>query len=267
MRAFVLWMAALAATPAVAVAKAAPAKAAPKKAAAPKKPQEPASVEEDGGRHWRLDTPNGPVHVWVPPGYDRARAGVVVYVHGYNTELDEAWPRQKLAHQFRESAQDALFIAPQSPRNKGEPVRWGSLAALLGAVRKAGIRVPGGTAVLVGHSGGYRCVARWLADRRVSEVILLDALYAEDDAFRSFLKRGRRLILVSLDTLEQSRRFIQGQAGVARRDKIPDAVGEFTKKERRARVLLLESQYAHAAIVDNGKTMPMLLRLTPLNHL
>src|SRR5438067_2434098 len=39
--------------------------------------------EVAGGKHWRVKTDQGAVHVWVPEGYDRETAGTVIYVHGY----------------------------------------------------------------------------------------------------------------------------------------------------------------------------------------
>ena len=33
-----------------------------------------------GGTHWRIKTPQGAVHVWIPPDYDRETAGTVIYV-------------------------------------------------------------------------------------------------------------------------------------------------------------------------------------------
>ena len=55
------------------------------------------------------------MHVWVPPSYDRATAGTVVYVHGYWTDADGAWRDYSLARQFRASHQNALFIVPDAP--------------------------------------------------------------------------------------------------------------------------------------------------------
>ena len=58
----------------------------------------------------------GAIHVWVPPGYDRATAGTVVYVHGYHTDSDGAWKDHDLARQFKASGQNAIFIVPDAPR-------------------------------------------------------------------------------------------------------------------------------------------------------
>ncbi len=221
----------------------------------------------EGGKHWRLDTRRGPLHVWVPPGYDRATAGIVVHVHGYNTDVDDAWTRQRLARQFRQSGQNAMFLVPQSPKGNDDPVRWPSVEALVSTVRGAGLRVPRGAEVLVGHSGAFRSLAAWLGDRRVRQVILLDALYGLDDVFRDYVERGGRLVLVSQGTLARAEKFLHGVRGVVMRHRVPLRFAELTKKERRARVLHLVSQYGHAAIMDEGKVLPVVLRLAPLRPL
>src|SRR5204863_9327666 len=58
---------------------------------------------EAGGTHIRIETSSGPVHVFRPAGFDRKTAGVVVYVHGYYTHIDDAWREHKLADQFAAS--------------------------------------------------------------------------------------------------------------------------------------------------------------------
>src|SRR5947207_3178998 len=52
--------------------------------------------EVAGGKHWRIVTVQGAVHVWVPPDYDRETAGTVVYIHGYWTDADGAWRDHEL---------------------------------------------------------------------------------------------------------------------------------------------------------------------------
>jgi len=41
----------------------------------------------------------------------------------------------------------------------------------------------------------------------------------------------------------------------------------FTKKERRAKLLYIRSQFEHMAIVTSGKVIPLLLKVTPLKSL
>ena len=97
-----------------------------------------------GGKHWRIKTAQGAVHVWVPAGYDRETAGTVVYVHGYWTDADGAWRDHSLARQFRASRQNALFIVPDAPSRNDEQVKWPALTDLRRAVTRANIKLPDG---------------------------------------------------------------------------------------------------------------------------
>ena len=51
------------------------------------------------------------------------------------------------------------------------------------------------------------------------------------------------------------------------RDDMPDTVAGFSKKEKRAKLLYIKSQYRHMPMVTNGKVIPLLLRITPLKAL
>lgn len=237
----------------------------------------PRSLERDvveRGDHWRLVTRNGVVHVWRPKGYDPKTAGVVVYVHGYYTSADDAWSDHDLASQFRESRQNALFVVPDAPSGSGENVKWPTVGGLLQTVASTtGLKLPKGPIVLMGHSGGVHTLSRWLnRDRRLTELILLDAVYGSTAApLRAWLRAGargaHRLVLVAEETLSRSLALVRGLAGVARRSRIPGNISDFTHRERRARVLLMRSQYGHMELVESGKVIPVVLGLAPLKGL
>ena len=82
---------------------------------------------------------HGPLNIWRPPDYDPRRAGVVIYIHGYFTSVDQAWADDQLAMQFRDSGLNALFIAIEAPGSNGQDVSWKSLEDLLRTVED---RVP-----------------------------------------------------------------------------------------------------------------------------
>src|SRR6185369_1890745 len=86
------------------------------------------------GRHWRLETARGAIHVWTPAGYDAATAATVVFVHGYWTDVDEAWDAYRLAHQFALSGINAMFVVPEAPQAKRVPLSWPSLTDLVRTV-------------------------------------------------------------------------------------------------------------------------------------
>jgi hypothetical protein len=224
-----------------------------------------------GGKHWRIKTEAGAVHVWVPPGYQRATAGTVVYVHGYYTDADGAWKDHSLAAQFKASGQNAIFIVPDAPSGNGEEVHWPALTDLRKAVARANIKLPDGPVVVMGHSGAFRTVMKWVDHRLVTQVILLDALYGGEKAFDEFIGSGKRagqhkLIVIGSDTATESRAFVRQYPFAVARDRMPDSIAGFAKREKTARLLYVRSQYGHMQIVTSRKVIPLLLRLTPLRH-
>ncbi len=225
-----------------------------------------------GGRHFRIKTAQGAVHVWFPENYDRSTAGTVVYVHGYWTDADGAWRDYDLARQFRASRQNAMFVVPDAPSSNEESVHWPALSDLRKAVSRANIKIPDGPVVVMGHSGAFRTVMQWVDNRVVDQIILLDAMYAGESAFDEFIKSGKRaddhkLIVVAASTAQESRAFATKYKFAVARERMPNSVGGFTKRERGAKLLYVRSQYEHMQIVTGKKVIPMLLRVTPLKAL
>jgi hypothetical protein len=224
------------------------------------------------GRHWRIKTSQGAVHVWVPPGYDRATAGTVVYVHGYWTDSDGAWKDHQLARQFKMSHQNALFIVPDAPSSREMGVQWPALTDLRRAVQRANIKMPDGPIVVMGHSGAFRTVMQWVDHRLVDQIILLDAMYAGEYAFDEFIKSGKRadehkLIVIGAAVAQASEAFAGKYKFAKAREGVPDSMSGFTKEERRAKLLYIRSQYDHYAIVKSKKVIPLLLKVTRLKAL
>ena len=226
----------------------------------------------EGGKHWRIETDAGAVHVWVPPAYDRSTAGTVVYVHGYRTDADGAWRDHALARQFRASRQNAMFVVPDAPAGNDDEVHWEALTDLRHAVTRANIRLPDGPTIVIGHSGAFRTVMKWVDHKVVAEVILLDALYGGQRAFDGFIASGKRaehhkLIVVGADTADSSQAFAKKYPFAVVRDAFPPSSDAFTRREKRAKLLYIKSQFGHGQIVTGGKVIPTLLRLTPLHAL
>ena len=226
----------------------------------------------EGGTHWRIETARGPVHVWVPAGYDRATAGTIVYVHGYWTDADRAWKRHRLARQFRDSRQNALVIVPEAPGGPDQGVVWPSLVDLRREVARANIRLPDGPTIAVGHSGAYRTLSGWVDNKLLAQVVLLDALYGRQQSFEEFIATGKRakhhkLLLIGSDTAASSKAFARRFPYAVVRDRLPDGYEQLTARERRARLLYIRSQYRHAELADGGVALPVILRLTPLRRL
>lgn len=225
------------------------------------------AAEPDAGKHWRIESERGVVHVYAPPGYDARRAGLVVYVHGCRTDVDRAWRDHHLREQFLASRQNALFVVPQAPASLDAPLRWESLQTLRDALADARIQIPSGGVIAVGHSGAYRTIARWLSEPELSEIILLDGLYRDPAPFEAFAAaQGHKLILVGKETAKACAALALRASGSAR-ERIPDSYEQLSAAERRAALLYLRSQYGHEEIVAGGKVLPLLLRLTPLRLL
>jgi hypothetical protein len=222
------------------------------------------------GEHIRLETEYGPVQVWRPLYYDWRTAGIVVYVHGYFTTLDQTWSEDHLDEQFQASGRNAIFIAPQSPRSNYEEVSWTSLEALLQTVdEQTPFGLPHGPVVVMGHSGAFRTILYWLNDPRVRDVILLDGLYSGQREFSSWMRNSwtgasHRMVLVASITSWQSNRLARHVPGAVRRSNIPEAFSGFTPQQVHARLLSMRSQYEHADIITGGKVIPLVLQLTEL---
>lgn len=232
-----------------------------------------AGEPEAGGTHWRIATERGPVHVWIPAGHDPARSGIVVYVHGYFTTLDDEWTKNHLAEQFAASGVDAVFVAPSAPAKFPDAVPWRSLPNLLDTVRRAlGRPLPTGRFVVVGHSGAFRTIAEWLAGpwRPSATIALVDGLYHNDDDFRNWVLgvRGRRLILVGGETTSHCERlFARNRRWAERREGLPKAAEALDRAAREARILYFASRVEHFELVSGGTTIPLILRLTSLPRL
>ena len=209
--------------------------------------------------------------MWRPRGYAEKTAGVVVYVHGLYITVDGAWKDHRLAEQFAASGLNALFIAPEAPAGGGDPVLWPGLGTLILEVEKhLEVRVPRGPLVVMGHSGAYRTLVTWLDYKPLDRVILLDALYDNEPEFQAWLQaRGRQLTLVEgKSTRERSQRFVKGLRRLATAmPSIPDEAARFTRRQRRARLLHVKSQYGHFELVTEGKAIPVLLGATGLPRL
>ncbi len=219
----------------------------------------PVRRREAGGEHIRIETDHGAVHVWIPPGYRPETAGIALYVHGYYTGVDKAWKDHRLAEQFRASGRNALFIAPEAPAGLAQPVFWPELGELLAEVtRRIGLRRPWGPVIAMVHSGGYRTAVAWLDDDLLDDLVLLDAMYGDEEAFRDWMRAAARhdLVLVGADTLRWTEPFAR-DLRMRSLDAIPD---DPTPRGS----IYLRSGRGHMDLVTNGKVIPVLYRMTRL---
>lgn len=187
----------------------------------------------------RHSTGKGIIHVWIPNGYNPTTAGTVIYVHGYHDTVDSAWEDHKLKDQFKQSGRNALFVAIEAPSSNQQKVSWPRLDILLEKLTELGWGPPRGPVIAIGHSGGYRTIKKWVTEPRLTQIILLDAMYGGYKEFSYFASlEDKQVIIVSKNTVYKGRDF---------KLEYPDT-------------LHTESKYSHMGIVTRGKVIPELLR-------
>jgi hypothetical protein len=223
---------------------------------APRPPDAALEERVQAGRHWRLDTAHGAIHVWTPAGYDAPTAATVVFVHGYWVDVDEAWTSYRLAQQFALSGINAMFIAPEAPSAKWQSIAWPSLTALVRTVAdEVDVAMPALRLVAVGHSGAYRTLALWLANRTLDTVVLLDALYAEYGLL-PWMRASRQHRLINIvyetgrfsDTLHRRLPSTKRVSGLPM-DGLPDA-----------HIVYVRTDVGHWQLVTDGVALPLALR-------
>ena len=205
-----------------------------------------------GGVYWE-DTTYNDRHVMIAaaPDFDARRGGdLVLYFHGNQAMLArDVFDRQQAPQQMAQSGLNGVMVAPQMAvdamdSSAGRFWQPGGLAAFLneadqrlaelypGDSRGAFRRLP---VIIVAYSGGYLPAAYSLAvggaDSRVRGVVLLDALYGEEDKFADWIERWRsRAFFVSAyskssrEANEALRKRLIA-AGVPVQDKAPDRLG------------------------------------------
>jgi hypothetical protein len=151
--------------------------------------------------------------LYLPRGCDiRKRALIVVFFHGNNATLErDVLSRQQVAAQLAASGINAALVAPQfavdaPDSSAGRFWQRGHFARFLAeASRQLAAQYHDGrvadafrhsNVVLIAYSGGY-LPAAWslnlgMADSRLQGVVLLDALYGDEEKFAHWLKRNHR---------------------------------------------------------------------------
>ena len=172
-----------------------------------------------GGIYWEDETySDRRVLVFLPKGFDLKRpAVIVVFFHGNSATLErDVVARQHVAAQLAASRLNAVLLAPQfavdaqdsSAGNFWTPDFFrqfldeasARIAGVYGssASRTVFAHLP---VMLVAYSGGYNPAAYVLAGggagKRILGVILLDAIYAEEDKFAGWVARHRKAFLFS----------------------------------------------------------------------
>ena len=222
------------------------------------------------GRHVRIDGPRGPIHVWIPPGYHADTGATVLYVHGYFDDADTAWTGHQLPQQFALSALNAVFVVPEAPVAQKTPINYPSLGEVLRLVEDAtGVSRGAALTVAVGHSGAFRTLQAWLDEPLLDQLVMVDAMYGDDDAIVAWFKGSprRRLIFVGEDTLLATEGVADRLPETLTVDRFPPTYDTWPAAARTARSVYVRAQYLHMPLVTEGIVLPSLLRLLPVELL
>jgi hypothetical protein len=230
----------------------------------------PIATSVAAGKHVRIDGPRGPIHVWIPASYHADTGATIIYVHGYFDDADTAWTGHQLPEQFALSSLNAMFVVPEAPVAQKTPINYPDLGELLrlveehtGAVRGAAL-----TAV-IGHSGAFRTIQAWLDEPLVDEIVMVDAMYGEENLILTWYRGStrRRLITVGEDTLLGTESFASKIPETVTIDRFPPTYDTWPAEARTARHLYIRAQYEHMPLVRDGIVLPSLLRLLPVELL
>ncbi|MBI3196410.1 MAG: alpha/beta hydrolase [Rhodospirillales bacterium] len=160
--------------------------------------------------------------LYLPPGFDPARPVLIVlYLHGQGATLErDVMVRQAVPRQVADSGANIALVAPQLALDAGDSSagnfwRGGHFAKYIDEAAERLMRLYGqrsagrgfnlAPVVIVAYSGGYLSAAYALerggANHRIKGVILMDALYGDEDKFATwFAARRRQAFLLSAYT-------------------------------------------------------------------
>ena len=219
-----------------------------------------AARADAGGKHWRIVTDRGPVHVWIPDSYDRETAVTAVFVHGYGIGVDSAWTDYHLDEQFARSGLNAMFVVCGAPGSLEQGVVWPSLSQLLRVVGEGIAQpLPAGEVVVVGHSAAYRTLVLWLGNQALRTLVLLDAAYGEEDRFLAWTRDPHhRLINIASDTIDESNWL---HAFLPNTKRIYGLPSDWSDDARAARVLYVRTDIGHMPMITGGVALPLALRV------
>ncbi len=180
--------------------------------------------------------------LYLPAGYNPLLPSlIVIYLHGQGATLErDVMNRQGLPRQIAESGKNIALVAPQlafdaadsSAGNFWKPGHFAlyideaaeRLMRLYGD-RRVGPRFNAAPVVVVAYSGGYLsaayAVARGGAAHRIKGVILMDALYGDEDKFAAWASARRRLAFLLSAYTESTQEWNASLEGMLAKRRIP----------------------------------------------
>jgi hypothetical protein len=226
----------------------------------------PIAKAVSAGRHVRIDGPRGPIHVWIPASYRADTGATILYVHGYFDDSDTAWTGHQLPQQFALSALNAVFVVPEAPVAQKTPINYPDIGEIMRLVQdETGVTRGGALTAAVGHSGAFRTLQAWLDEPLLDQIVMIDAMYGDEDALLGWLRASprRRLIFVGEDTLLGTESIAGKLPDTVILDRFPPTWDLWPAAAKTARSVYIRAQYLHMPLVTEGIVLPSLLRLLP----
>jgi hypothetical protein len=230
----------------------------------------PLTEASRAGRHWRIDGPHGAIHVWIPPSYRAETGATILYIHGYYDDADTAFVGHHLPEQFAMSALNAMFIVVEAPMMTKVSVNYPNLGDVIRLVEDTtGVTRGMAVTAAVGHSGAYRTINEWLDEPLLDHVVMIDAMYGNEDVMQAWLRASpqHRLITVGEDTLPWNEQFLHDTPDVYVIDRVPPTYNTWPDEAKTARIVYVRAQYYHMPLVTDGIVLPSVLRLWPVELL
>jgi hypothetical protein len=222
------------------------------------------------GKHVRIDGPHGAIHVWIPQSYRPETGATIIYVHGYYDDADTSYVGHRLPEQFAMSALNAMFIVPEAPAQTKVPVNYPNLSELIRlAEDKTGLSRGMALTAAVGHSGAYRTINSWLDEPLLDQVVMIDAMYANEEVMEAWLRASpqHRLITVGEDTLQWNEQLVRDIPDALVVDRVPPTYDTWPPEAKTAKLVYVRAQYYHMPLVTDGIVLPALLRMLPVELL
>lgn len=224
-----------------------------------------------------------PVLLYTPPA---EISRVVVYIHGY--AIDRLFPlhpddpyvvfaeqEHHLGPQFLHAAENGcLILIPESPKRKSDLVKWMSGNRLLDFVEKSmpELKIPEEVSIsAIGHSAAYRTLYHWLGDLSITDIHLIDALYAYTDEFSRWINDvtpglDRKLSLVvgpQGPPRQNGERLIARSSVKARVRESMAPNPDLGLSDLEAPLFFWRTNLPHMELVKSGTIIPQLLRRLP----
>ena len=230
----------------------------------------PIATAVAAGKHVRIDSPRGPIHVWIPRGYHADTAANVIYIHGYFDNADTAWSAHQLPEQFAMSAANALFIVPEAPIAQRVSVNYPDLSELLRIVEdNTGVTRGAALTVAIGHSGAFRTLQEWVDEPLLDQMVMVDAMYGDEDLIITWYKSSsrHRLIMVGEDTVLATESVASKIPETLILDRFPPSYELWPAAAKTSKLVYIRAQYSHMQLVMDGIVLPSVLRILPIERL